>query len=394
VVAGRCRGSRLMLLSLLLISMTVLSGIIPDGSRLMAAPSGTDQIGAGSLGDLARIRDYRSRRISSRDTLCTNTDRWFIAPGTRADLVDIKGAGCIKHIWMTLWSVDAVYPRKLILRMYWDGEAEPSVESPIGDFFGIGHGLNKPFTSLPITSAPGDGKGFNCYFPMPFSDRARIELESQCLEEVGVYFMVDYEEYGSLEAGLGRFHAQWRRENPTDGLQSDQAANRNLTEDLWQTPNTLGEGNYVILDAEGRGHYVGCVVNIDAFQPQLNDWYGEGDDMIFIDGEPYPSLHGTGTEDYFNMAWSPAETYSSPYFGISVYSGQSAPGRFWRGMNTLYRFHVNDPIHFDKSIRVTIEHGHANILSNDYSSVAYWYQFEPHQPFPAVPGLRERLPRS
>jgi hypothetical protein len=157
--------------------------------------------------------------------------------------------------------------------------------------------------------------------------------------------------------------------------------------------NTNGADNYVILEAEGRGKYVGCNLNIDVFDRQANDWYGEGDDMIFIDGEPWPPcLHGTGTEDYFNTAECPAEEFNAPWHGITVYSGNETDGK-WAGKNSMYRFHVLDPIHFTKSIKVTIEHGHANKLSNVYSSTAYWYQSEPHMLFPALPGAEARLPR-
>ncbi|MCK4513359.1 DUF2961 domain-containing protein, partial [bacterium] len=139
--------------------------------------------------------------------------------------------------------------------------------------------------------------------------------------------------------------------------------------------------------------YVGCNLNIDCFQRGANDWYGEGDDMIFVDGEPWPpSLHGTGTEDYFNTAFCPTQEFNTPYHGITLYSGNRAHWK-WGGKNSMYRFHIPDPIYFQKSIRVTIEHGHDNLLSNDYSSTAYWYQEEPHISFPALPAVDARFPR-
>ena len=153
--------------------------------------------------------------------------------------------------------------------------------------------------------------------------------------------------------------------------------------------NPTGEGNYVILDAHGRGHYVGCHLDIDVFERQVNDWYGEGDDMIFIDG--HLAMHGTGTEDYFNTAYCPRTEYCAPYHGLTLYSG--TPEWPWSGRNSVYRYHIADPIHFHESIKVTIEHGHANKLSNDYSSTAYWYQLEPHRPFPSLPAVAKRLPR-
>jgi hypothetical protein len=223
---------------------------------------------------------------------------------------------------------------------------------------------------------------------MPFAEGARIEVESELSDErVFFYYYIDYEQFDSLEDGLGRFHAQWRRENPCQGV--DEAGQTN-EEFLFGGENLTGEGNYTILEAEGRGLYVGCVLNLhNRPETQAWNWYGEGDDMIFIDGEPWPpSLHGTGTEDYFNTAWCPSEPYSAPYHGITLPGGDN-----WSGQISLYRFHVEDPISFAKSIRVTIEHGHANKRSDDYSSVAYWYQTEPHKPFPILP-VEERLPRA
>ena len=193
---------------------------------------------------------------------------------------------------------------------------------------------------------------------------------------------------------MARFHAQWRRENPTEGWGDDSKRmfdNTDYVREVWGTPNTDGAENYVLLEAEGRGHYVGCNLNIDCFERSKNDWYGEGDDMIFIDGDVKPTLHGTGTEDYFNTAWSPRQEFCTPYHGLPLYSGtEEWP---YAGKNSMYRYHIEDPVHFQKSIRVTIEHGHANNLSNDYSSTAYWYQTEPHAAFPALPVVGERLPR-
>jgi hypothetical protein len=206
-------------------------------------------------------------------------------------------------------------------------------------------------------------------------------------ENVFFYYYIDYEELDKLEGGLGRFHAQWRRQNPTGGEPEGEQSNEAF---LFGGENIGGEGNYVILDAEGRGHYIGCVLNVHNLRDtQRWNWYGEGDDMIFIDGEEWPpSLHGTGTEDYFNTAWSPQQGYSAPYHGITLSGGDN-----WSGQISLYRFHVEDPITFERSIRVTIEHGHANKRSDDYSSVAYWYQQEPHEPYTIAP-VDQRVPRS
>jgi hypothetical protein len=360
-------------------------------------------VGFSSLADLARIRDCRTRRISSFDRTGGNYDWYEIQSGETRVIADVKGAGCIRHIWCTMFnpSGEEDYLRKVLIKMYWDGETEPSVEVPIGDFFGMGHAKSKEFWSLPLVMGPQGGRGFNSYFAMPFASAAKIEIVNECDTQLNYYFYVDYEEYDQLEEGLGRFHAQWRREFATDTwgaemplkepLGATPEGQKYLMEELWKKPNKKGEGNYVILEAEGTGHYVGCNLNIDCFTQEKNNWYGEGDDMIFIDGEEYPSIHGTGTEDYFNTAFCPSREFHTPYFGINLNSGDEENP--WRGKNSMYRFHIEDPIRFKKSIKVTIEHGHANKLMNDYSSTAYWYQVEPHKKFPEMPPVKERLPR-
>lgn len=343
-----------------------------------------------SLSSLPHLRPYRSRRSSSFDPKGNNSDWWSIAPGQRLTLMETDKPGCVRHIWMTVGN-DDLFPRQMVLRMWWDGEDEPSVEVPLGDFFGIGHGIFKNFISAPLQMSPQEGRGMNCYWAMPFS-AARIELHSECENTANVYFYVDYEEHPEAPGPeVGRFHAQWRREAKTEGWLTEKLNADNLW-DIWsRKPNVTGEDNYVLMEATGSGIYVGCNLNIDVFEPQGNDWYGEGDDMIFIDGAPWPGLHGTGTEDYFNMAFCPREEYCAPYHGLTLYSGNSDWP--WSGKNSMYRYHIEDPIRFHESIRVTIEHGHANKLSNDYSSTAYWYQTEPHGRFPVLLPVAQRMPR-
>ncbi len=345
-----------------------------------------------SLANLMKIRNCKRKRLSSYDRMGGNADYVKIQPGEIREFGHIDEPGIVRHIWMTLGcsaDKEPAYPRRIVLRMYWDDEENPSVEAPIGDFFGIGHGILKNFVSLPLQMSPQEGKGMNCWFPMPFYKNARFSLENNCQSELVFYFYIDYEAYAELEPGLGQFHAWWNRENPTEGWGED--GDPQIPE-VWKVPNLDGKENYLILEAEGKGQYVGCNLNVDCFRRRKLDWYGEGDDMIFIDGEPWPPrLHGTGTEDYFNTAYSPREEYNAPYHGVTVYSG--TPDWPYKGKNSLYRFHIEDPIQFEKSIRVTIEHGHANNLSHDYSSTAYWYQIEPHKPFRPLPPVEKRLPR-
>ncbi|MDZ4764821.1 MAG: glycoside hydrolase family 172 protein [Chloroflexota bacterium] len=354
-------------------------------------------IGNSTLAGLARLRPGVKRmRASSYDPAGGNSDWWEFAPGQKRDIGALIGAGCIKHIWCTMWSHDAGQFRKVVLRMFWDGEDQPSVEVPIGDFFGMGHNLTRNFVSLPLQMSPENGRSFNCWFPMPYQSGARIEIENECDKPLNFYFYIDYEAYPSETdmSEYARFHAQWRRVDKTPGWADPSvrwSQNNDAMREAWKTPNLTGENNYIILEAAGRGHYVGCHLDVDCFERQSNDWYGEGDDMIIIDGEPLPRLYGTGTEDYFNTAFCPTQEYSAPYHGVILYQGTE--DWRWRGKNTLYRYHVEDPIFFEQSIKVTIEHGHANKLSNDYSSTAYWYQTEPHQPFPTLLTAAARMPR-
>ncbi|MGL4651880.1 MAG: glycoside hydrolase family 172 protein [Caldilineaceae bacterium] len=339
------------------------------------------------LGGLARLRNCTTRRISSWDRTGGNHDWLTIAPGATVTLGEIAGAGCINHLWCTIACEEADYLRKIVLRAWWDDEETPSIEAPIGDFFGLGHATTRNFWSLPLAMSPEEGRGFNCFFPMPFARNARFELTNECsAQNVTFYYAIDYELYAALPEGLGRFHAHWRRQNPCDGV-----SEAGMTNDAFEFggKNLTGEGNYVILDAEGQGHYVGCALSIHNLrQTELFNWYGEGDDMIFVDGEAFPpSLHGTGTEDYFNTAWSHTVPYSSPYHGVILGGGPN-----WSGQSAYYRFHIEDPVCFRTSIRVTVEHGHNNQRSDDYASTAYWYQTEPHKPFPPLLPVAERLP--
>jgi hypothetical protein len=312
------------------------------------------------LSNLGQPQDYISRRISSYDRSGGNRDSLTIEPGGTAVLAEVSGPGAIHHIWITI-AAEPFYGRKLILRMYWDGETEPSVEAPVGDFFGVGHGLDRSFSSLPINCS-SEGRARNCYWYMPFRRSARITVTNEDQKPVDAfYYYVDYRVLKELSESTPYFHAQYRQEMPC-------APGR----------------NYVLLEAEGRGHYVGC--NLSVLQ-QAMGWWGEGDDMIFVDGEKTPSLHGTGSEDYFSDAWGMRED-ENPFYGCPLQEEDYQAG----SKATVYRFHVPDPVPFTRSILVTIEHGHANDRADHFSSVAYWYQAEPHKTFPPLAPLDKRLP--
>ncbi|MHA1309651.1 MAG: glycoside hydrolase family 172 protein [Candidatus Helarchaeota archaeon] len=337
--------------------------------------------------DLPIIRNFKRRRISSHDPTHGNKDFLVIKRDEKRVIADIGGPGCIVHIWCTMDCSSRYYLRKVVLRAYWDGEKSPSIEVPIGDFFGIGHAICKNFVSMPLSMSPENGRGFNCYFPMPFEERAILEIENEAKSTLLFYFYIDFELYDKLQENMGRFHAWWNRENPCEGV-SDEHFSNNVSF-LLQGKNTDFSKNYLILEAEGKGHYVGCNINIHNLrETSEHNWPGEGDDMIYIDGSEQPIIYGTGTEDYFNSAYCPTQEYNSLYHGITLPGGKN-----WSGKISYYRFHILDPIYFEKSIKVTIEHGHANRLANDYSSTAYWYQIEPHKKFKLLLPVNDRLPR-
>jgi len=345
--------------------------------------------------DFVRVDNTRhTRRASSYAPEGDNRDRLSIRRGETVTLLDVKGPGCITHIWFTCASIEDDYLRKLVLKIYWDGESEPSVLVPVGDFFGIGHALTTTYTSLPMVMAPRNGSGLNCYLPMPFSDGARIEVTSENFgSEIRLYYNIDYEVWDAPREDLGRFHACWRRQNPTDGIvETPDMLDHIVTH---YGINLSDEGNYLMLEAEGAGQFIGCNLNIHNLRRAKDhgNWYGEGDEMIFVDDDNEgkrwpPTLHGTGTEDYFNTAWAPREKYESPFFGLPKPGGKE-----FSGFISWYRWHLADPVRFTRSIRVSIEHGHANRRSDDYASTAYWYQLEPHRPLEILP-MEQRLPRA
>lgn len=336
------------------------------------------------------LRDARTARASSWDRSGGNQDWITIKPGQTMLLADIVSAGCIKHFyWTYIIEKEEVRRwlfRDVILRMYWDDEQTPSVESPIGDFFGVSNGVPRSIKSLDLVVNPGGlgsatSVGLNCYFPMAFSKRARIEIAydgDARQKPLGIWYHIDYETYPTVPAWLesaARFHAQFRRSRPP----KDNAA---------KGTNKTGTTNYVILEARGQGHLAGYVLGVDNV---AGAWWGEGDDMVFIDGEQWPpSFHGTGTEEIFGGGACPSVEYSGPYTGFHLVENRD--GEQWYGKNAMYRLFGRDPIRFKESIRVTIEHGHANDMPNDYSSVAYWYQKEPHAPFPPLPSSADRRP--
>jgi hypothetical protein len=297
----------------------------------------------------------------------------WLLPGTTT-LADIRGPGVIQHIWITV-STEAY--RDTVLRFYWDAEETPSVEVPLGDFFCNGHGLRYNVNSLPVAVNPVGG--FNCYWPMPFRQHARVTVENQRDEAIfGFFYQITYA-LTDVPENAGYFHAQWRR---------------SMTE-REHPEHTILEGIH------GQGHYVGTSLAWTQFS---NGWWGEGEIKFYLDGDAeYPTICGTGTEDYFGGAWgfregpdpTATQTYSTPFLGYPLYRHE--PGEVPR--HGLYRWHVMDPIRFRRDLRVTIQamgwwpNGKFEPLTDDIASVGFWYQSEPHGPFPQLPPVQERWSR-
>ena len=335
------------------------------------------------LSGLVSPHDYVQKRASSYDRTGGNDDFYKIKAGDTITLLDDSGPGIITHIWITIASPEQYHLKKLVLRMYWDGETSPSVETPIGDFFGLGLGDYFQFESIPLSVA--SDKALNSFFPMPFRKRARITVTDEGKEGVDAfYFNIDYQAlHHDLPSDTMYFHAQYRQATPAKGWTNQWESNDDAAVNAKK--NLDGENNYVWMEATGQGHFVGVTMSI--LQNQ-DGWWGEGDDMFFVDGEKRPSINGTGSEDYFLGAWAFGHPFSYALFGAPVVGPELAGSR-----SSVYRFHLDSPIPFTKSLRATIEHGHANHRSDNFFSVAYWYQKEPHAAFPALPSVEQRLPR-
>ncbi|NLH72663.1 MAG: DUF2961 domain-containing protein [Verrucomicrobia bacterium] len=359
---------------------------------------------AGLLDDLAKPQNGRSRRVTSTMRVgevrrgggevklnpkaeprgdreeSSNWDNFRVPPGTTHVLMDERGPGVITHIWITFlgpepqdWAKQgSANHQEMLLRMFWDGNPRPAVEAPLGDFFANCFGLRREVISLPVIVEDADS--YNCFWRMPFRESARIEIENQSDKPISLlYYNIDWIQLDTLPEDTPYFHAQYRQEYPVRSGQ-----------------------DYVVLETTGKGHYVGTVLAVRTRSPS---WFGEGDEKIYIDGELKPSIWGTGTEDYFLSAWG-LKTTSTPYFGVPCFDQWGIVG----GHTAAYRWHLNDPIVFNKGIKVTFEHfgwispdenpeGRSmswNEREDDYASVAFWYQTGQSTFDARAPHARER----
>ncbi len=317
-----------------------------------------------SLDSLTRRQAAASMRAASGNSF-DNHDSLQFERGETKTLATLTGPGKITHIWLVPSSLNIRYPRALVLRIYWDGAATPSVETPLGDFFAAGNGMRAEVNSLPV-KVSSFGRGYNCYWEMPFRKEARITVTNDSpTDSAGLYFQIDWLKPESVPADLMYFHARYHQEYPPE----------------------MGRP-YTVFKGRGSGHYVGTVLSS---QNAIGHWFGEGDDLFAIDGEKVPSVSGTGTEDYFNDAWN-MRVHSGLYTGCTIFEPRAVDARI-----TAYRWHIQDPVIFKESLTFEIErtgyimNSKGEVVSGhgfrpDYwSSVAFWYQdsiAEPWSPFP------------
>jgi hypothetical protein len=309
---------------------------------------------------IARARSHHFRRSSTTDPTGGNADYRPIPAGGSLTLADVKGPGVVTHLWFTFGDDEEFALRRLVLEVYWDDAAFPSVVAPVGDFFGIGHGGDKRFFFSNALFDVSPQLGLNCYLPMPFKTHARVVIRNEGEKPVGAFY--SYVDWCQLDRPLD------------DGLYLCASYRQAF-------PAPLDE-DYLFAEGSGfRGHLLGVNVSVEATR---DGWWGEGDDHIVIDGEPV--MPGTGTEDYFCGAWDFGADHAAPYSGSPRLEPEKKGGR-----HCLYRFHATDTIPFKKSFRYSIEHGHANDRADNWSSVAFWYA-DRLAPIPPLPPVGERLP--
>jgi hypothetical protein len=332
--------------------------------------------------DITQQQTYTMHRSSSFESTGANADARTVTPGQTLTILDTSGPGVISHIWFTLDDSEPYALKRIVIRMYWDGESSPSVETPVGDFFGLGNGIYYGWQSMVLSV--GSDKSLNSYFPMPYAKHALVTITNEGKQPLShLYWNIDYRENAKpLPPGTLYFHAQYRQAQPAHGWSTEWYENGDPMVNYRR--NNDGKDNYTWFEATGHGQFVGVTMSI--LQNQ-DGWWGEGDDMFFVDDDKKPTVIGTGSEDYFLGAWSFGGAQTFPLHGSPVVGKELAGQR-----SSVYRFHLDSPIPFTKYMKAGIEHGHANHRSDNFYSVAYWYQAEPHMAFPALPEMSDRIP--
>jgi hypothetical protein len=354
-----------------LLIVFALAAIFSVSARLTAQQS---PLGIVDPYRLAEPKNFSAHRVSSNNLdLNSNDDSKRPIPGETIVLADLQGPGVVSHIWVTIADNEYAWPRLLRVRVYYDGSETPSVDAPLGDFFAVGHGVEKKVRSIMVRDS-SDGRARNCYWPMPFKKSCKITITNEGHRRVTcLYYHVDWQKVPSLPENTPYFHARYRQvlPMPNDGKP------------------------YEFLNVAGKGHYVGTVLSV--VQAEAG-WFGEGDEYFWVDGQKKPSIEGTGSEDYFNDAWGLHED-DGPYYGVTVADGTDLGSRM-----TAYRWHLIDPVPFTKSLKFEIEHKGWTYKENGevksafgervdlMSSVAFWYQEGIAKDQPPVPYGSARLP--
>ena len=326
----------------------------------------------------ARAQRYKSLKQSSFDRSGGNSDRWPVAPGGVQEVFNAAGPGVITHIWFTISARSGDHLKELVLRGYWDGNTKPSVEVPIGDFFGLNLGSYQVYQSQYLACSPG--RSLNCYFAMPYRQSARFTVTNEGSQEVGsLYSNIDYITVPRLPDDIVYFHAQYRQSAPCVPSKGEEAK-----------LNPDGRRNYVYMETRGRGHLMGVTLGV---LQNANGWWGEGDEMIFVDEESKPIIVGTGSEDYLLGSWNfggrdGAVPFAHAMYGAPIIVNPERVG----GRYCCYRWHGDNPVTFEKYLKHTMEHGHANDRGDNFFSAAYWYQTAPFTDFPALPPVTDRVP--
>ncbi len=355
---------------------TLLSGQSAAQAQTAAVLNSGDRL----LPAYARASNYRTLKQSSYDRSGGNKDSWQIAPGQSRDVFESSGPGAITHIWFTISAQSAQHLKELVMRIYWEGNAKPSVETPVGDFFGLNLGDYFLYQSAFLNCS--SVKALNSYFVMPFRRSARISITNEGERPVGAFYSnIDYQLMPALPEDALYFHAQYRQAIPNEAVSFSPGQSE---------INLDGRRNYVFFQTSGRGQVMGVTLGV---LQNSERWFGEGDEMIFIDNDAQPAINGTGTEDYFCGAWDfggrdGATPFANLYNGAPYIALAERPG----GRYCLYRWHADNPIAFDHSVKHTIEHGHADDRHDCFYSVGYWYQAEPSTDFPALPSAANRIP--
>ncbi len=347
-------------------------------------PAATPAAGPGPafLPGYCRAQNYRSLKQSSFDPTGGNRDYWTIRAGETKEIFNQKGPGAISHIWFTISASTPYHLKELVLRAFWDGSQKPSIETPVGDFFGLNLGDYFIFESQYIACSPG--KSLNCYFMMPYHESAQLTVTNEGPRDVGAFYSnIDFLKAGEpLPEDTLYFHAQYRQAVPNSAVARVDG----------RTPdNPLGTKNYVYCETRGRGHLMGVTLGV---VQNAEAWMGEGDDMIFIDDETKPVIVGTGSEDYFLGSWNfggreGAKMFSHHQYGAPLIQSPERTG----GRYCCYRFHGDNPVTFATYLKHTMEHGHGNDRADNFYSCCYWYQNKPSTNFPALPAVQDRLPK-